>query len=147
VRSGRLFVSITSLPTRFAAAPPPDDNGFFTEETAYAPNSPCSASKACSDHRVLAWYRTFDLPVLITSCSYNYSPYQFPEKLIPLMILNALEGRSLPEYENGRQVRDWLHFEDHGQALCKLVTQGRIGDIYNIGGHNEKTNLEFVHNL
>lgn len=123
------------------------DTGLFTEETAYDPSSPYSASKASSDHLVRAWHRTYGLPVLITNCSNNYGPYQFPEKLIPLMILNALEGRPLPVYGNGQQIRDWLHVEDHARALYKVVTEGQIGKIYNIGGNNEKTNLEVVHTL
>ena len=121
--------------------------GLFTEETAYDPSSPYSASKASSDHLVRAWHRTFGLPVLITNCSNNYGPYQFPEKLIPLMILNALEGKPLPVYGNGDQIRDWLHVEDHARALYKVVTEGQIGATYNIGGHNEKTNLEVVNTL
>ena len=121
-----------------------DDTGLFTEETAYDPSSPYSASKASSDHLVRAWHRTYGLPVLITNCSNNYGPYQFPEKLIPLMILNALEGKPLPVYGNGQQVRDWLHVEDHARALYKVVTEGEVGQSYNIGGHNEKTNLEVV---
>jgi dTDP-glucose 4,6-dehydratase len=124
-----------------------DDTGLFTEETSYDPSSPYSASKASSDHLVRAWHRTYGLPVLITNCSNNYGPYQFPEKLIPLMILNALEGKSLPVYGNGQQIRDWLHVEDHARALYKVVTEGEIGETYNIGGHNEKTNLEVVHTL
>lgn len=122
-----------------------DDAGLFTEETAYDPSSPYSASKASSDHLVRAWHRTYGLPVLITNCSNNYGPYQFPEKLIPLMILNALEGKPLPVYGNGQQIRDWLHVEDHALALYKVVTEGELGQTYNIGGHNEKTNLEVVH--
>jgi dTDP-glucose 4,6-dehydratase len=124
-----------------------DDTGLFTEETAYDPSSPYSASKASSDHLVRSWHRTYGLPVLITNCSNNYGPYQFPEKLIPLMILNALEGKALPVYGNGQQIRDWLHVEDHARALYKVVTEGQIGETYNIGGHNEKTNLEVVHTL
>jgi dTDP-glucose 4,6-dehydratase len=124
-----------------------DDTGLFTEETAYDPSSPYSASKASSDHLVRAWHRTYGLPVLITNCSNNYGPYQFPEKLIPLMILNALEGKPLPVYGDGQQIRDWLHVEDHARALYKVVTEGEIGETYNIGGHNEKTNLEVVHTL
>ena len=124
-----------------------DDTGLFTEETAYDPSSPYSASKASSDHLVRAWHRTYGLPVLITNCSNNYGPYQFPEKLIPLMILNALEGKPLPVYGNGQQIRDWLHVEDHARALYKVVTEGEVGETYNIGGHNEKTNLEVVHSL
>lgn len=124
-----------------------DNTGSFTEETAYDPSSPYSASKASSDHLVRAWHRTYGLPVLITNCSNNYGPYQFPEKLIPLVILNALEGKPLPVYGNGQQVRDWLHVEDHVRALYRVVTEGQIGETYNIGGNNEKTNLEVVHML
>jgi dTDP-glucose 4,6-dehydratase len=116
----------------------------FTENTPYAPSSPYSASKAGSDHLVRAWGRTFGLPVIITNCSNNYGPYNFPEKLIPHVILNALSGKSLPIYGNGSQVRDWLYVEDHAKALIKVVTQGGIGETYNIGGHNEKTNLQVV---
>lgn len=116
----------------------------FREDTPYAPSSPYSASKAGSDHLVRAWRRTFGLPTLITNCSNNYGPYQFPEKLIPLMILNALEGKPLPVYGKGNQVRDWLHVEDHARALYVVITQGKVGETYNIGGHNEKQNLEVV---
>jgi len=116
----------------------------FTEQTAYAPSSPYSASKAGSDHLVRAWQRTYGLPVVITNCSNNYGPFHFPEKLIPLVILNALEGKSLPIYGDGSQIRDWLHVEDHARALFKVATQGKVGQTYNIGGHNEKTNLEVV---
>ena len=123
----------------------PED--FFTETTAYTPSSPYSASKASSDHLVRAWMRTFGLPVLITNCSNNYGPYQFPEKLIPLMILNALEGKPLPVYGNGQQIRDWLFVEDHARALYLVVTQGVIGETYNIGGHNEMANLDVVNTL
>jgi dTDP-glucose 4,6-dehydratase len=123
------------------------ETGFFTEETAYDPSSPYSASKASSDHLVRAWRRTYGLPVLVTNCSNNYGPYQFPEKMIPLMILNALEGKPLPVYGNGQQIRDWLHVEDHARALYRVVTEGKVGETYNIGGHNEKTNLEVVRSL
>lgn len=116
----------------------------FTEDTPYAPSSPYSASKASSDHFVRAWNRTYGFPVVITNCSNNYGPYQFPEKLIPLMILNALKGKPLPVYGNGQQIRDWLYVEDHAKALVKVMLEGKIGDTYNIGGHNEKTNLEVV---
>ena len=116
----------------------------FTETTPYAPSSPYSASKASSDHLVRAWYRTYGLPVIITNCSNNYGPYHFPEKLIPLVILNALEGKSLPIYGKGDQIRDWLYVEDHAAALYKVVTEGAIGETYNIGGHNEKQNIEVV---
>lgn len=124
-----------------------DDTGLFAEDTAYDPSSPYSASKASSDHLVRAWHRTYGLPVLISNCSNNYGPYQFPEKLIPLMILNALEGKPLPVYGNGQQIRDWLYVEDHARALYKVVIEGQIGETYNIGGHNERTNLEVVHAL
>ncbi|MEG1709366.1 MAG: dTDP-glucose 4,6-dehydratase, partial [Acinetobacter sp.] len=117
----------------------------FTETTPYSPSSPYSASKASSDHLVRAWNRTYGLPVLITNCSNNYGPYHFPEKLIPLMILNALQGKALPVYGNGQQIRDWLFVEDHARALYKVVTEGVVGETYNIGGHNEKANLEVVH--
>jgi len=119
----------------------------FTEQTAYAPSSPYSASKASSDHLVRAWRRTYGLPTLITNCSNNYGPYHFPEKLIPLMILNALEGKPLPVYGKGDQIRDWLYVEDHARALYKVVTEGKPGETYNIGGHNEKQNIEVVHTL
>ncbi len=122
-----------------------DDPGqLFVEDTPYAPSSPYSASKASSDHLVRAWLRTYGLPTLITNCSNNYGPYHFPEKLIPLVIMNALEGRSLPIYGKGDQVRDWLYVEDHARALYKVVTQGQVGETYNIGGHNEKKNIEVV---
>lgn len=117
----------------------------FTEQTPYSPSSPYSASKASSDHLVRAWHRTYGLPVLITNCSNNYGPYHFPEKLIPLIILNALEGKPLPVYGKGNQIRDWLYVEDHARALYSVVTQGQIGETYNIGGHNEKQNIEVVH--
>ena len=123
----------------------PED--LFTEQTPYAPSSPYSASKASSDHLVRAWQRTYGLPTLITNCSNNYGPYHFPEKLIPLMILNALEGKPLPVYGKGNQVRDWLYVEDHARALYKVVTEGKVGETYNIGGHNEKQNIEVVHTL
>ena len=116
----------------------------FTETTPYAPSSPYSASKAASDHLVRAWQRTYGLPVLITNCSNNYGPYHFPEKLIPLMILNALAGKPLPVYGNGQQVRDWLYVEDHARALLKVVSEGQVGETYNIGGHNEQKNLDVV---
>jgi dTDP-glucose 4,6-dehydratase len=122
-------------------------NGYFTEETAYAPNSPYSASKASSDHLVRAYYHTYGLPVLMTNCSNNYGAYQFPEKLIPLMILNALEGKDLPIYGTGQNVRDWLYVEDHCKAIMTVLEKGITGEKYNIGGHNEKTNLSIVHIL
>ncbi|MGF1779071.1 dTDP-glucose 4,6-dehydratase [Vibrio nomapromontoriensis] len=116
----------------------------FTEETSYEPSSPYSASKAGSDHLVRAWGRTYGFPILVTNCSNNYGPYHFPEKLIPLMILNALEGKPLPVYGDGMQIRDWLFVEDHARALYKVVTEGVVGETYNIGGHNEKANIEVV---
>ena len=116
----------------------------FTETTPYAPSSPYSASKASSDHLVRAWQRTYGLPTLITTCSNNYGPCHFPEKLIPHIILNALSGKPLPVYGDGSQIRDWLYVEDHARALYQVVTQGKVGETYNIGGHNEKTNLEVV---
>ncbi|MFL1406142.1 dTDP-glucose 4,6-dehydratase [Marinobacter sp. M1N3S26] len=119
----------------------------FTEETSYAPSSPYSASKASSDHLVRAWQRTYGLPVLVTNCSNNYGPYHFPEKLIPLMILNALDGKPLPVYGKGNQVRDWLYVEDHARALYKVVTEGVVGETYNIGGHNEKQNIDVVRTI
>ncbi|MCF7355398.1 dTDP-glucose 4,6-dehydratase [Vibrio sp. CK2-1] len=120
----------------------PED--LFTETTPYAPSSPYSASKASSDHLVRAWQRTYGLPTVITNCSNNYGPYHFPEKLIPLVILNALDGKPLPVYGDGMQIRDWLHVEDHARALYKVVTEGKVSETYNIGGHNEKTNIEVV---
>lgn len=119
----------------------------FTETTSYAPSSPYSASKASSDHLVRAWQRTYGLPTLVTNCSNNYGPYHFPEKLIPLVILNALEGKPLPVYGNGSQVRDWLFVEDHARALYKVVTEGIVGETYNIGGHNERKNIEVVRTI
>ena len=116
----------------------------FTETTSYAPSSPYSASKASSDHLVRAWQRTYGLPTLITNCSNNYGPYHFPEKLIPLVILNALDGKDLPIYGKGDQIRDWLYVEDHARALYKVVTEGIVGETYNIGGNNEKQNIEVV---
>lgn len=123
----------------------PED--LFTETTSYAPSSPYSASKASSDHLVRAWLRTYGLPTIITNCSNNYGPYHFPEKLIPLVILNALEGKPLPIYGKGDQIRDWLYVEDHARALYKVVTEGKIGETYNVGGHNEKQNIEVVETL
>ena len=116
----------------------------FTETNSYAPSSPYSASKASSDHLVRAWHRTYGLPVIVTNCSNNYGPYHFPEKLIPLVILNALDAKPLPVYGNGQQIRDWLFVEDHARALYKVVTEGVVGETYNIGGHNEKQNIEVV---
>lgn len=119
----------------------------FTEETSYAPSSPYSASKASSDHLVRAWLRTYGFPTIVTNCSNNYGPYHFPEKLIPLMILNALKGSPLPVYGDGMQIRDWLFVEDHAKALYKVVTEGVIGETYNIGGHNEKANIDVVKSI
>lgn len=116
----------------------------FTEKTSYEPSSPYSASKASSDHLVRAWLRTYGLPTIVTNCSNNYGPFHFPEKLIPLIILNAIDGKPLPVYGDGKQIRDWLYVEDHARALYKVLTKGEIGETYNIGGHNEKTNIEVV---
>jgi dTDP-glucose 4,6-dehydratase len=121
-----------------------DPEGLFREDTPYAPSSPYSASKAGSDHLVRAWGRTFGLPIIVTNCSNNYGPFHFPEKLIPLIILNALSGKLLPVYGEGTQVRDWLFVEDHARALVKVVTEGAVGETYNIGGHNEKQNIDVV---
>jgi dTDP-glucose 4,6-dehydratase len=120
------------------------NEGFFTEKTAYDPRSPYSASKAASDHLVMAWYHTYHLPVLMTNCSNNYGPYHFPEKLIPLVILNALDGKELPIYGKGDNIRDWLYVDDHAKALYRVLEAGRPGQSYNIGGSSEKTNLEVV---
>jgi dTDP-glucose 4,6-dehydratase len=122
-------------------------DGFFTEETPYAPNSPYAASKASADHLVRAYYSTYGLPTLTTNCSNNYGPFQYPEKLIPLMVLNALEGRPLPIYGDGGNVRDWLHVEDHCAGLLLVLQEGRLGEKYNIGGGNERTNVEVVDRL
>ncbi|QHQ19826.1 dTDP-glucose 4,6-dehydratase [Pectobacterium brasiliense] len=119
----------------------------FTETTPYAPSSPYSASKASSDHLVRAWLRTYGFPTVITNCSNNYGPYHFPEKLIPLVILNAVAGKPLPVYGDGAQIRDWLFVEDHARALYKVVTEGEIGETYNIGGHNERKNIEVVQTI
>lgn len=119
-------------------------SGYFTEKTPYAPHSPYSASKASSDHLVRAWYDTYGLPTLITNCSNNYGPYHFPEKLIPLVILNCLDGKPLPVYGKGANVRDWLYVDDHVRALCLVNEKGCSGETYNVGGHNERTNLEVV---
>lgn len=119
----------------------------FLETTPYDPSSPYSASKASSDHLVRSWQRTYRLPTVITNCSNNYGPYHFPEKLIPHMILNALSGKALPVYGDGQQIRDWLHVEDHARALIKVAVDGKSGETYNIGGHNEKTNLQVVHTI
>jgi len=120
------------------------ESGFFTEETPYDPSSPYSASKASSDHLIRAWHRTFDLPVLISNCSNNYGPYQFPEKLIPLMILNCLEEKPLPVYGTGENIRDWLYVEDHCDAIYTILQKGTIGETYNIGGNNEIKNIQIV---
>ena len=120
------------------------ESGFFTEETPYDPSSPYSASKASSDHLVRAWHRTFDLPVLISNCSNNYGPYQFPEKLIPLMILNCLEEKPLPVYVTGENIRDWLYVEDHCDAIYTILQKGTIGETYNVGGNNEIKNIQIV---
>ena len=120
------------------------ETGFFTEKTPYSPHSPYSASKASSDHMVRAWHDTYGLPIRITNCSNNYGPYHFPEKLIPLVILNCLDGKPLPVYGKGANVRDWLYVEDHVRALCLVNEKGRDGETYNVGGHNERTNLEVV---
>ncbi|PSV13032.1 dTDP-glucose 4,6-dehydratase [Photobacterium leiognathi] len=117
----------------------------FTETSPYQPSSPYSASKASSDHLVRAWHRTYGLPVIVTNCSNNYGPYQYPEKLIPVVILNALAGKTLPIYGNGQQVRDWLYVDDHAKALVAVIEKGKIGETYNIGGNNEQTNMAVVH--
>jgi dTDP-glucose 4,6-dehydratase len=122
-------------------------DGFFSESTAYNPSSPYAASKAASDHLAIAWHRTYGLPVIVSNCSNNYGPYQFPEKLIPLMILNAFEGKPLPVYGNGSNVRDWLYVEDHARALSLILKNGRPGQTYNVGGRNERTNLQVVQGI
>lgn len=133
--------------------PHPDEwNGnsnlpLFNEQTAYAPSSPYSASKASSDHLVRAWHRTYNFPTIVTNCSNNYGPYHFPEKLIPLVILNALQGKPLPVYGKGDQIRDWLYVEDHARALYTVITKGSVGETYNIGGYNEKKNIEVVQTI
>jgi dTDP-glucose 4,6-dehydratase len=121
------------------------DSGLFREDTPYDPSSPYSASKAASDHLATAWHRTYGLPVVISNCSNNYGPYHFPEKLIPLVILNALEGKPLPVYGTGSNVRDWLYVEDHARALLTILQRGRVGETYNVGGRNERRNLDVVH--
>lgn len=123
------------------------DDGYFYETTPYDPNSPYAASKASSDHLVRAWDHTFGLPTLVTNCSNNYGPYQYPEKLIPLIIHNALAGKTLPVYGTGSNVRDWLYVEDHARALRLVFTEGQVGETYNIGGHNERKNIDVVHEL
>ena len=124
-----------------------DSQAYFTETTPYAPSSPYAASKASSDHLVRAWLRTYGLPTLVTNCSNNYGPCHFPEKLIPLTIINALAGKALPVYGNGQQIRDWLYVEDHARALYQVVSQGKPGETYNIGGHNERRNIEVVETI
>ncbi|MEX0333128.1 dTDP-glucose 4,6-dehydratase [Vibrio tubiashii] len=146
---GRSFIfHHVSTDEVYGDLPHPDDvnyNGeLFTEKTAYEPSSPYSASKASSDHLVRAWQRTYGLPALVTNCSNNYGPYHFPEKLIPLTILNALSSKKIPIYGKGEQVRDWLYVEDHAKALYLVLTKGVVGETYNIGGHNEKRNIEVV---
>ena len=158
------FALLQAARTYFAALPPskkenfrfhhistdevfgdlPRDAGLFNENTAYAPSSPYSASKAASDHLVMAWHKTYGLPVVLSNCSNNYGPYHFPEKLIPLMIINGLEGLALPVYGKGQNVRDWLHVEDHARALALVLTKGTPGHSYNIGGRNERSNLAVV---
>lgn len=125
----------------------PFDSGIFTEDTPYAPSSPYSASKAASDHLVRAWHHTYGLPVVLSNCSNNYGPYHFPEKLIPLVILNALDGKRLPVYGTGANIRDWLYVEDHARALEMVATQGSVGESYNIGGNAEKRNIEVVETI
>jgi dTDP-glucose 4,6-dehydratase len=125
----------------------PYDGSLFTETTPYAPSSPYSASKAASDHLVRAWHHTFGLPVVLSNCSNNYGPYHFPEKLVPLVILNALEGKPLPVYGKGENVRDWLHVEDHARALALIATKGVTGQSYNVGGRSERTNLSVVESI
>ena len=123
------------------------DDSLFTEQTPYAPKSPYSASKAASDHLVNAWHKTYGLPTVLSNCSNNYGPYHFPEKLVPLMIINALEGKPLPVYGKGNNVRDWLYVEDHARALAIIVMRGKLGSSYNVGGNNERSNLEVVHTI
>ena len=125
----------------------PFDSGIFTEETPYAPSSPYSASKAASDHFVRAWHETYGLPVVLSNCSNNYGPYHFPEKLIPLVILNALEGKPLPVYGKGENVRDWLYVDDHAKALELVLTRGAVGESYTVGGRHERTNLQVVETI
>jgi dTDP-glucose 4,6-dehydratase len=123
------------------------ESSLFTEKTPYAPSSPYSASKASSDHLVRSWMRTYGLPVIVTNCSNNYGPYHFPEKLVPHIVLNALQGKPLPVYGSGDQIRDWLYVEDHARALYLVVTEGAVGETYNIGGHNEKMNIDVVNTI
>ena len=144
MESLKVFDFIISAQMRSSVA---DPNVKFTEETPYDPRSPYSASKASSDHLVRAWHETYGLPIVITNCSNNYGPYHFPEKLIPVIILNALAGKRLPIYGNGSNIRDWLYVEDHADALLLVLTNGAVGRSYNIGGRNERTNLELVQTL
>jgi len=123
------------------------DDGLFSEQTPYDPSSPYSASKAASDHLAKAWARTYGLPVVVSNCSNNYGPYHFPEKLIPLIILNALEGKPLPVYGAGANIRDWLYVEDHARALDLIAARGRVGETYNVGGRNERRNIDVVHTI
>lgn len=123
------------------------ETGYFTEETPYDPRSPYSSSKASSDHLVRAWFHTYGLPVLVTNCSNNYGPYQYPEKLIPLVILNALAGKNIPVYGDGLNIRDWLYVDDHARALVRVLEMGIVGETYNIGGHNEHTNIDVVQTI
>lgn len=149
-KAARFMFHHVSTDEVFGDLPHPDDEErcsplpLFTETTSYCPSSPYSASKASSDHLVRSWSRTYGLPVVITNCSNNYGPFHFPEKLIPLIILNALEGKSLPVYGEGNQIRDWLYVEDHAKALVLVATKGVSGETYNIGGHNEKKNIDVV---
>jgi dTDP-glucose 4,6-dehydratase len=147
ISTDEVYGDLAEHPSPLAGEVAGERGAFFTEQTPYAPSSPYSASKASSDHLVRAWHRTYGLPVLVTNCSNNYGPYHFPEKLIPLVILNALEGKSLPVYGKGEQIRDWLFVEDHAGALYKVVTEGKIGETYNIGGHNEKQNIDVVQTI
>jgi dTDP-glucose 4,6-dehydratase len=145
LKSAGWSVPKTEVGTNAPHAAQPDAMALrFTETTAYAPNSPYAASKASADHLVRAWHHTYGLPTIITNCSNNYGPYQFPEKLIPLMILNAIERKPLPVYGDGGQIRDWLYVEDHARALIEVMERGRVGEVYNIGGHNERRNVEVV---
>ncbi|MCZ4285711.1 dTDP-glucose 4,6-dehydratase [Marinobacter salarius] len=152
ISTDEVYGDLGELPSPLGGEGPGERGGdqelpLFTEQTPYAPSSPYSASKASSDHLARAWQRTYGLPVLITNCSNNYGPYHFPEKLIPLVILNALENKPLPVYGKGDQIRDWLYVEDHARALYKVVTEGKPGETYNIGGHNEKQNIEVVQTI
>jgi dTDP-glucose 4,6-dehydratase len=143
-RAGFRFLHVSTDEVYGSLAP---DEPAFTEQNAYAPNSPYSASKAASDHLVRAYHHTYDLPVLTTNCSNNYGPFQFPEKLIPLCIHHALAGKPLPLYGDGRQIRDWLYVKDHCSAICRVLEAGQVGEVYNIGGWNEKNNLEVVRTI